>query len=45
MANDGKYHCPHCNYSTQLINKFERHLKKKHKNSSIVILIMDDEEE
>ena len=27
---DGRYYCPYCGWSTQLHNKFERHLEKKH---------------
>jgi DNA-directed RNA polymerase subunit M/transcription elongation factor TFIIS len=27
---DGRYHCSQCGYSTQLANKYARHLLKKH---------------
>lgn len=27
---DERLQCPYCAWSTQLLNKFERHLEKKH---------------
>lgn len=30
LQDDGRFHCPDCKWSTQLANKFERHLEKKH---------------
>lgn len=30
MVSDERLHCPYCKWSTQLANKFERHLEKKH---------------
>ena len=29
-SDDGRLHCPHCGWSTQLANKYERHMRKKH---------------
>ncbi|MCB0072830.1 MAG: hypothetical protein KDE20_15270 [Caldilineaceae bacterium] len=29
-ASDGRYHCPHCAYDTQLINRMAAHLRKRH---------------
>ena len=53
MSEDGRYHCPFCGASTQLPNKFERHLQKKHgvNNEDMVRVLIEldtaapDEEE
>lgn len=30
LLDDGRYHCPHCDYDTQLVGKVAAHLRKKH---------------
>lgn len=45
---DSRLHCPYCTWSTQLPNKFERHLQKKHRDEIVALSgpeMTNDEEE
>ena len=45
-AGDGRYHCPHCDYDTQLTSRMAAHLRKRHGEiwTATAVLIAPDAE-